>query len=192
MLEQRNLLGIGQPAGLHGCVGEEEESAQAEDDRQAAKHDKHDAPASKTRAGRNVLEAVRNGAADDLAKAETQVPEGEARGLFGLGVPLAADEHQRGSDGGLEDTEEDAGDEQRLVVLGRSSGGRGDAPKRDVESEPLGGRDLLQEIDWRAGVRTRQVGVAGWARLVKLTVGDFEAEQANEEKGRDVGEVVAL
>jgi len=58
-----------------------------------------------------VLKGVGHGSTEDLAQAEAKIPEGEARGLLGLGVPLAADEDERGADGGLEDSEKYAGDE---------------------------------------------------------------------------------
>lgn len=147
MLQQGNLLGVAQPAGLHGRVRDEEDGADANGDGQAAEDDEHDAPAGKARAGSDMLEAVGDGAAEDLAEAETEVPEGEARGLLRLGVPLGADEHQGGTDGGLEDTQEDAGDEKGLVVVGGGTAGGCGAPEDDVGAQPLGRWNHLEEVD---------------------------------------------
>lgn len=41
-----------------------------------------------------MLECERQKAANDLACPETTVPESETRALFGLGIPLAADQSQ--------------------------------------------------------------------------------------------------
>lgn len=133
-----------------------------------------------------MLEAEGDGAADDLAEAEAEVPEGEARGLLRLCVPLAADDHEGGADGGLEDAEEDAGDEESLVAGSGSTAGRGDAPKGDIEAEPLCGGEPLEEVDLGEGQHWE-----GGRRRGRLTVGDLEAEEADKEKGGDVRKVVA-
>lgn len=126
MLQESDFLSIGQPLGLHRGVGDEEQNADADENGDDTEGDEHDAPASEAGAG-DVLEAVGDGAADDLAEAQSEVPEGEARGGLGLGVVLAADEHEGGTDGGLEDAEEDAGHEEGLVVVRGGTASRGNS-----------------------------------------------------------------
>lgn len=147
VLEQGHLFADRQPLGLHRRIGDEQDDREANDDGQAAEGDKHNAPAGQGGGGRDVLEAVRDDAADDLAEAEAEVPERETRSLLRLGVPLAADDGEGGGDGGLEDAEEDARGEDAAVVVGGGTAGRRDAPEGHVEAEPLGGGHLLQEPD---------------------------------------------
>lgn len=96
----------------------------------------------------HVLEAEGDDASNDLAYAEAAVPETESGGLLGLGVPLTTDEHEAGCDGCFKDAEEDARDEQGVIVEGGGGAGRGNAPEEDVGGEPFGHRDLLEEVAW--------------------------------------------
>ena len=128
VLEQGNLLTRRQPPSLHGCVREEQEGAETNEHSDATQSHKHDTPASKRGTGTNVLEAKRHSTSDNLAQAQTEIPEGKPRSLLRLGVPLAADEHQGRTDGGLEDTQEDSRHEERGVVVSGSTTGGSDAP----------------------------------------------------------------
>jgi hypothetical protein len=49
-----------------------------------------------------MLKAERQETADNLTSAQTAVPECESGSLFGLGVPSAADEYERGNNTSLE------------------------------------------------------------------------------------------
>lgn len=164
VLKKSNLFRVGQPLRLHGGVWEEEDYGDTNGDGNTAEDNEHGAPASQTTAGSDMLEAIGHGATEDLTEAETHVPEGEAGSLLGLGVPLAANEHERGTNGGLEDAEKDAGDEEGAVIGGSGAAGRGNTPEGDVNTEPLAGGHHLEKVD----------------------VGNLEAEQADEEKRRDV------
>ncbi len=146
VLEQRDLLVVAQPAGLHGGVGEEEHGAGADQYGQAAQHDEHDPPAGEGVAGSDMLEAPGHETTEDLADTETQVPEGEAGSLLRLGVPSAADEEQGRANRGLEDTEEHTGRQQGGIAGSGSTASGCDAPEQHVTAEPLGRRNLLQQI----------------------------------------------
>ena len=91
------------------------------------------------------MERIRQHPADDLPKPEPGIPDAEAWRLFGFRVPLAADEHQRGRDGGFEDAEEDAHGEESAVAMGRGGAGCRDAPEDDVGGEPFRGGDFLED-----------------------------------------------
>ena len=54
------------------------------------------------------------------------------RRLFGFGVQLAADQHERGRKGGFEYAEENARDEEGSVAVACGRVGGGDAPKDEV------------------------------------------------------------
>jgi hypothetical protein len=146
VLEESNLFAIREPLGLHRSIWEKQDDAQAGDDGGYAESNEHGAPSGQGSIGAHVLEAVGDGAADNLANTETKIPEGEAGSLFGFGVPLTADEHKRGADRGFEDTEEDARDEEGLVVVGSGTTCSRDTPQNDVGSEPFGSRHNLKEV----------------------------------------------
>ncbi len=57
---------------------------------------------------------------------------------------MAAYEHQRGRDGGLEDAEKDARGEQRAVAVGRGGAGGRDTPEDDIGGEPFSGGESLK------------------------------------------------
>ena len=123
MLEQGGLLLFGQEARLHGAVWNDKVGRDAGHASDSAQDDKHGLPAGEIGV-LDMLEAERDEAADDLSQAQARVPDAESRRLLGLGVPLAADEHQTGRNGSLEDAQEDASREQGLVVPGsRCAGG---------------------------------------------------------------------
>jgi len=147
VLEELNLFLAAQPPSLHGGIGKEEEGPETDGDGQATEHHEHDPPARERGVLADVLEAVRHGATNDLAETETEIPEGEAGSRLGLGVPLAADEEQRGRNGSFEDTKEHTGDEESLVIVGGGTGSGGDTPKDNIAAEPLCGRDLLKAVD---------------------------------------------
>lgn len=128
MLQQSNLLLVRQPTSLHGGVGKEEESSETDHDGDEAENNKHGAPPSKRSSRAHMLEAIRNETTNNLAKTQTQVPKRKTRGLLGLGVPLAADEHQGRTNCSLKDTEEDTGDEEGLVVVGGGTTSGRDTP----------------------------------------------------------------
>lgn len=78
-------------------------------------------------------------------QSEPGVPDAEAWRLFGFRIPLAADQHQRGRDGGFKDAEEETRGEEGAVSVGRGGAGRGDAPEDEIGGEPFGSRDFLEE-----------------------------------------------
>ena len=65
--------------------------------------------------------------------------------MLGTCVPHAAEEHKAGCDGGFEDSEEDTRGEEGGVVVRGGGTGASDAPGDDVEAEPLGGGELLED-----------------------------------------------
>lgn len=148
MLQQSNLLVVRKPGGLHGSVRQEEEGRETNDNSDTSQDDKHDTPASEASAGGDMLEAVRNGTTKDLAQAQAEIPEREARSLLRFCIPLAANEHQRRPNSCLEDTQEDTRDEQRLVVVSSGTASSGNAPEGDIESEPFGSWDDLEEVGY--------------------------------------------
>lgn len=151
VLQQGNFLAIGEPLCLHGRVGDEEEDGETDEDGYDSKDDKHDAPAGEGSTLGNVLEGIGHSTTKDLAQAETKVPEGEARSLLGLGVPLAANQHERGSHGGLEKTQEHSRHQESPVVERSSTTGSGDAPESHVDAQPLGSWNHLEEPDCKRG-----------------------------------------
>lgn len=100
-----------------------------------------------------MLEAKGDDASNDLSAAQTQVPEGKTRSLLLLRIVLTAQKHQGGSNGGLEDTEEDSRGEQRWVVFGTGRGSSSDAPEGYIDSQPFGRGDLLQQVYCRMFVQ---------------------------------------
>ena len=94
-----------------------------------------------------MLEAERDQTTQNLCDPESQVPQHEPRGLLGLGVVLAADEHQGRTDGRLEDAQEDPRHQECGVVVRAGRGSGSDAPEEDIDTEPLRGRHFLQEDD---------------------------------------------
>jgi hypothetical protein len=66
--------------------------------------------------------------------------------LLGFRVPLRGDQEQGGSDGGFEDAEENAGDEECAVGGRRAGAGGGNTPEDDVEGEPFCWGEGLEEI----------------------------------------------
>lgn len=94
MLEESDLLIVRQPFGLHGSIRKENDDARTNDDGDEAEGKEHGSPSSKLGIRAHVLEAKRYNTANDLAEAETKVPEREARSRLRLGIPLTADEHQ--------------------------------------------------------------------------------------------------
>ena len=144
MVQEGSLLGVGQKAGGHGGIRKDEESGETDHDRETAKEDEHDPPALERRV--NLLEAPAHEATNNLAYAKATVPEAEAGSLLRFGVPLTADEHQGRSDCGFEDAEEDTSGQESRVIRGGSCASRGDAPERDVHSEPLACRHLVEDV----------------------------------------------
>lgn len=170
VLEKGELLDIRKPFSLHRSVGQEKDDGKTSDDGNAAEDYKHGAPSRQSGIGSNMLEAIRDSTTQNLAETETKVPKREARSLLRLCVPVAANEHEGRTNSGLKHAEEDARDEQGLVVVRGSTAGGSNTPEGDVEAEPLGSRKSLEEVD----------------------VGDLKAKQTNKEIGGNVGEVVAL
>jgi|SRR5690242_2304385 len=91
MFQQRNLFCIIKPSCLHRRVWYEQERRQSNHNSQTSESDEHDTPSSKPSSRCHVLEAIGDGTTNDLSEPKTTIPEGEARRLFGLGVPLRAD-----------------------------------------------------------------------------------------------------
>lgn len=98
----------------------------------------------------DVLEGEGDQATEDLANTQTGVPDGESRCLLLLVVVLGADKHKARSNGSLKDTQEDTGGHERVVVKGTGSSSTAQAPKGDIETQPLSSWELLQEISWAA------------------------------------------
>lgn len=95
----------------------------------------------------NMLEAIGDKSTDDLGHAEAVVPPCESRGLLAFVVVLRADEHQRRTDGGLEDAQENTGSQKRRVVFGTCRRSSSHAPQGDVDSKPLGCGHFLETVD---------------------------------------------
>lgn len=87
-LQHPNDLPLLEKVCAHRGVGEAEECPNADEYGHEPKDDEHDSPAFE-RGVLDVLKAVRDYAADDLAEPESAVPEPEACRLFLLGVPHA-------------------------------------------------------------------------------------------------------
>lgn len=144
VLEESALLGVGHPWGLHRAVRDAKVDEATDDDGDAAENDEHDAPIGDGGVG-DVLKTEGGEGTQDLAQTDAAVPQSEAGGLFGLGVPLTADDHEAGTDCGLKDTEEDTGDEETSVVTSGSDDSGGHAPEDSVDAEPSARRDLVED-----------------------------------------------
>lgn len=145
VLQQGNLLIVRHPLSLHRGVRKKDDDARADDDGDQTESQKHSAPSRETSVGAHVLEAKRHKTTDDLTETQTKIPEGEARRRLGFSVPHTADNHQTWCNRCLEDTQEDAGDKESLIVGGRGTAGGSGTPEDHIEAEPFCGRNGLKE-----------------------------------------------
>jgi hypothetical protein len=93
-----------------------------------------------------MLKAERQETADNLTSAQTAVPECESGSLFGLGVPSAADEYERGNNTSLEYSEEDARGQETPVVFGSRSRCSGNSPEDNVHTEDFARWESCQDM----------------------------------------------
>lgn len=157
VFEESGLLGLAEPFGFHRRVGQDEECSYPNQSRGHANEDEHGLPRLETPV-RDVLEREGYKTPKDLPKPETGIPDGESGGLLGLGVVLAADQHQTGGDGGLEHANEDAGGEEGVVVCCSGGCGAADSPETDVDTEPFSGGDFLEDVSCNVCVRNLFAG----------------------------------
>lgn len=99
VLEQCNLFTAREPLGFHGCIRKKDKCGQADGDSDKAKGDEHDPPAGQRSSWADVLESITYETTNNLTQTQSEIPERESGSLLRLGVPLAADQHEGGSDG---------------------------------------------------------------------------------------------
>lgn len=92
-----------------------------------------------------MLKAEGDETTEDLAYTKARVPDTEARRLFSLGIVLAADDHQRGTDRCLENSQKDSSDRQCGIVLDGSGGSGNNTPEENISPKPFCSWDLLKE-----------------------------------------------
>ena len=134
MLHDRRSLRFREEFRSCWVVRQPEKGHDSQEHCDAAQHHEHDPPAFESGVC-DMLKAERQETADNLAGAQSAVPEREPGSLFGLGVPSTAYEYQRGNNTSLEYSKEDARRQQTPVVFGSRSRCSGDAPEDNVYTE---------------------------------------------------------
>ena len=161
--QNSSFLNFGQEARCHGCIWEEDERDETNDDRDTAEKHEHNPPTRER--GVDLLETIADDAADDLANPQAAIPEAEARGLLRFGIPLGAYEHQRRRYGGFENAEKDASCEEAAVVV--RSGGASSRnslnprlsmyvvtlwhtyPEYDIRTQPFTHGNVVENVAWQ-------------------------------------------
>lgn len=92
-----------------------------------------------------MLEAEGDETTEDLTYTKARVPDAEARRLFSLGVVLATDDHQRGTNGCLEDSQKDSSDHQCRIVFDGGGGSGDNTPKENICPKPFSSWNLLKK-----------------------------------------------
>ena len=101
----------------------------------------------------DLLKCIGQYPPNDLPEAETSIPNAKSWSRLGFCVPVATDEHQRGSDCSFKNAQENPRGKKGVVVASSRGACGCDSPQDNVCPEPFGRRDFLKDDSYGSSIR---------------------------------------